>query len=164
MEVGVISIKYGKRKEYVKRRSGKVNYVIIGGDAAGMSAAMQIVRNDENANVVTLEKGEIYSYAQCGLPYVISGAIASTEKLIARNVKTFRDKYGIDAKVRHEVTKVDTEKKIVYAEHTEDERCFEFSYDRLLIATGVRPVMPEWEGRDLQGVHLLKQFRMLSAY
>lgn len=56
MEVGVISIKYGKRKEYVKRRSGKVNYVIIGGDAAGMSAAMQIVRNDENANVVTLEK------------------------------------------------------------------------------------------------------------
>lgn len=59
IEVGVISIKYGKRKEYVKRRSGKVNYVIIGGDAAGMSAAMQIVRNDENANVVTLEKGEI---------------------------------------------------------------------------------------------------------
>lgn len=56
MEVGVISIKYGKRKEYVKRRSGKVNYVIIGGDAAGMSAAMQIVRNDEDANVVTLEK------------------------------------------------------------------------------------------------------------
>ena len=55
IEVGVISIKYGKRKEYVKRRSGKVNYV-IGGDAAGMSAAMQIVRNDENANVVTLEK------------------------------------------------------------------------------------------------------------
>ena len=136
MEVGVISIKYGKRKEYVKRRSGKVNYVIIGGDAAGMSAAMQIVRNDENANVVTLEKGEIYSYAQCGLPYVISGAIASTEKLIARNVKTFRDKYGIDAKVRHEVTKVDTEKKMVYAEHTKTKDVFEFSYDRLLIATG----------------------------
>lgn len=135
IEVGVISIKYGKRKEYVKRRSGKVNYVIIGGDAAGMSAAMQIVRNDENANVVTLEKGEIYSYAQCGLPYVISGAIASTEKLIARNVKTFRDKYGIDAKVRHEVTKVDTEKKIVYAEHTKTKDVFEFSYDRLLIAT-----------------------------
>ena len=111
-----------------------MNYVIIGGDAAGMSAAMQIVRNDENANVVTLEKGEIYSYAQCGLPYVISGAIASTEKLIARNVKTFRDKYGIDAKVRHEVTKVDTEKKIVYAEHTKTKDVFEFSYDRLLIA------------------------------
>ena len=113
-----------------------MNYVIIGGDAAGMSAAMQIVRNDENANVVTLEKGEIYSYAQCGLPYVISGAIASTEKLIARNVKMFRDKYGIDAKVRHEVTKVDTEKKMVYAEHTKTKDIFEFSYDgdyRMLI-------------------------------
>lgn len=44
-----------------------MNYVIIGGDAAGMSAAMQIVRNDKEAKVVTLEKGEIYSYAQCGL-------------------------------------------------------------------------------------------------
>ena len=79
---------------------------------------------------------------KCGLPYVISGAIASTEKLIARNVKMFRDKYGIDAKVRHEVMKVDTEKKIVYAEHTKTKDVFEFSYDRLLIATGVRPVMP----------------------
>ena len=148
MEVGVISIKYGKRKEYVKRRSGKVKYVIIGGDANWYECTMQIVRNDENANVVTLEKGEIYSYAQCGLPYVISGAIASTEKLIARNVKTFREKYGIDAKVRHEVTKVDTEKKMVYAEHTKTKDVFEFSYDRLLIATGVRPVMPEWEGRN----------------
>ena len=45
---------------------------------------------------------------------------------------------------------------MVYAEHTETKDVFEFSYDRLLIATGVRPVMPEWEGRDLQGIHLLK--------
>ncbi|KEK22211.1 FAD-dependent oxidoreductase [Bacillus gaemokensis] len=133
-----------------------MNYVIIGGDAAGMSAAMQIVRNDKNAKVVTLEKGEIYSYAQCGLPYVISGVISSTEKLIARDVKTFRDKYGIDAKVHHEVTRIDTENKIVHGIHINTNDTFQYKYDRLLIATGVRPVMPDWEGSNLRGIHLLK--------
>ncbi|MGG3520278.1 FAD-dependent oxidoreductase [Bacillus pseudomycoides] len=133
-----------------------MNYVIIGGDAAGMSAAMQIIRNDKEAKVVTLEKGEIYSYAQCGLPYVISGVIASTEKLIARDISTFRDKYGIDAKTHHEVTKIDTENKIVHGIHTSENEAFQYKYDRLLIATGVRPVMPDWEGNNLQGVHLLK--------
>ncbi|WP_459500801.1 FAD-dependent oxidoreductase [Bacillus sp. C1] len=133
-----------------------MNYVIIGGDAAGMSAAMQIVRNDKEANVVTLEKGEIYSYAQCGLPYVISGAISSAEKLIARDVKTFRDKYGIHAKTSHEVTKIDTENKIVHGIHTKGQKAFQYQYDRLLIATGVRPVMPNWEGKELAGIHLLK--------
>ncbi|CAI8972982.1 MULTISPECIES: FAD-dependent oxidoreductase [Bacillus] len=133
-----------------------MNYVIIGGDAAGMSAAMQIIRNDKEAKVVTLEKGEIYSYAQCGLPYVISGIIASTKKLIARDISTFRDKYGIDAKTYHEVTKIDTENKIVHGIHTSENEAFQYKYDRLLIATGVRPVMPDWEGNNLQGVHLLK--------
>ncbi|PDY46370.1 FAD-dependent oxidoreductase [Bacillus pseudomycoides] len=133
-----------------------MNYVIIGGDAAGMSAAMQIVRNDKEAKVVTLEKGEIYSYAQCGLPYVISGVIASTKKLIARDISTFRDKYGIDAKTYHEVTKIDTENKIVHGIHTSENQAFQYKYDRLLIATGVRPAMPDWEGNNLQGVHLLK--------
>ncbi|MDF2085039.1 MULTISPECIES: FAD-dependent oxidoreductase [Bacillus] len=133
-----------------------MNYVIIGGDAAGMSAAMQIIRNDKEAKVVTLEKGEIYSYAQCGLPYVISGIIASTKKLIARDISTFRDKYGIDAKTYHKVTKIDTENKIVHGIHTSENEAFQYKYDRLLIATGVRPVMPDWEGNNLQGVHLLK--------
>ncbi|HDX9589471.1 TPA: CoA-disulfide reductase [Bacillus pseudomycoides] len=133
-----------------------MKYVIIGGDAAGMSAAMQIVRNDQEANVITLEKGEFYSYAQCGLPYAISGVIASTEKLIARSVDTFRDTYHIDAKVNHEVTRVDPASKKVYGIHTQTSEPFEFEYDRLLIATGVRPVMPNWKGSDLQGVHLLK--------
>ncbi|MED4163306.1 FAD-dependent oxidoreductase, partial [Halalkalibacterium halodurans] len=84
-----------------------MKYVIIGGDAAGMSAAMEIVRNEEAANITTLEMGSIYSYAQCGLPYVVGGVIPQTEKLIARTIETFRNKYGIDARTNHEVTKID---------------------------------------------------------
>ncbi len=130
--------------------------VIIGGDAAGMSAAMQIIRNDEEAEVVTLEKGDIYSYGQCGLPYVISGKIESSDKLIARSVDTFREKYGIDARVFHEVTNVDTENKVVKGIDLQTGEDFTEDFDKLLIATGVSPVKPEWDGIDLEGIHTLK--------
>ncbi|MBB5174093.1 FAD-dependent oxidoreductase [Texcoconibacillus texcoconensis] len=133
-----------------------MKYVIVGGDAAGMSAAMQIVRNDEEAEIITLERGGIYSYAQCGLPYALSGKIESTEHLIARDIETFREKYGIDARVYHDVEKVDPEEKIVYGTDHESGEHFSISYDRCLIATGANPITPPWEGRDLKGIHHLK--------
>ncbi len=133
-----------------------MKYVIIGGDAAGMSAAMQIVRNASNPEIITLEKGNVYSYGQCGLPYVISGEIPEAEDLIARDVETFRKKYGIDAKTHHEVTSVDTNQKTVSGRHTETGGPFTYSYDRLLVATGVRPIIPDWYGKELEGIHSLK--------
>lgn len=133
-----------------------MKYVIIGGDAAGMSAAMQIVRKGENAEVTTLEEGEIYSYGQCGLPYTISGLIASTEKLISRRVETFREKYGIDAKTNHNVEQIDPDKKAVYGTDNATGSPFEYRYDKLLIATGASPVVPNFKGGDLAGVHILK--------
>jgi NADPH-dependent 2,4-dienoyl-CoA reductase/sulfur reductase-like enzyme len=90
-----------------------MKYVIIGGDAAGMSAAMQIVRHDPQADITVFEKGSIYSYGQCGLPYVVGGLIQSTDNVIARSIETFRSKYGIDARVLHEVTSVSPSKRIV---------------------------------------------------
>ncbi len=133
-----------------------MKYVIIGGDAAGMSAAMQIVRNDPDAEVTTLEKGDIYSYGQCGLPYVISGQIPEAEDLIARDVETFREKYGINATVYNEVRSVDTDKKTVSGKNIETDEDFTYEYDRLLVATGVRPIVPDWNGRELNGIHTLK--------
>ncbi|WP_100374196.1 FAD-dependent oxidoreductase [Bacillus sp. FJAT-45037] len=128
-----------------------MKYVIIGGDAAGMSAAMQIVRQDTDAKVVTLEMGEYYSYAQCGLPYAVGGLIdGGTEELVARDVETFREKYGIDARVNHKVTAVDPKEKVVSGDG------FEVSYDKLLIATGARPVLPDWDGSHLEGIHTIK--------
>ncbi len=127
-----------------------MKYVIIGGDAAGMSAAMQIVRADDQAEVTTLEMGTVYSYAQCGLPYVVGGVIDSFDSLIARDVETFREKYGIDARVNHEVTAVDVENQTVSGEG------FQLEYDKLLIATGANPVLPPWDGADLDGIHTIK--------
>ncbi|TSB44767.1 FAD-dependent oxidoreductase [Alkalicoccobacillus porphyridii] len=128
-----------------------MDYVIIGGDAAGMSAAMQIVRNDKGANVTVLESGNYYSYAQCGLPYLLSGVVEDEEQLVARDVQTFREKHGIDARVEHTVTSIDTKKKTVSGDH------FTVPYDKLLIATGARPIVPsDWGGGSLGRIHTLK--------
>lgn len=133
-----------------------MRYVIIGGDAAGMSAAMQIVRNSSDHEIITLERGSTYSYGQCGLPYVVSGKIESTEKLIARSAETFQEKYGINTKIQHEVTAVDPKNKTVSGTDLKTNKPFEFSYDRLLIATGVDPIIPDWDGINLSGIFSLK--------
>jgi NADPH-dependent 2,4-dienoyl-CoA reductase/sulfur reductase-like enzyme len=130
--------------------------LIIGGDAAGMSAAMQMVRNSSGHEITVLEKGGVYSYGQCGLPYVISGKIESTDELIARTPSTFKEKYGIDARVFHEVQKVDVENKMVSGINHSNGETFSLPYDRLLIATGVSSVIPKWEGVTLPGIFSLK--------
>jgi NADPH-dependent 2,4-dienoyl-CoA reductase/sulfur reductase-like enzyme len=134
----------------------KMKILIIGGDAAGMSAAMQMVRNSSGHEITVLEKGGVYSYGQCGLPYVISGKIESTDELIARTPSTFKEKYGIDARVFHEAQKVDIENKMVSGINHSNSETFSLPYDRLLIATGVSSVIPEWEGVTLPGIFSLK--------
>ncbi|WP_144494395.1 CoA-disulfide reductase [Bacillus sp. WP8] len=133
-----------------------MKYVMIGGDAAGMSCAMQIYREDPNAHIVAFEKGEIFSYGQCGLPYLIGGLIDHHRKLIARSAETFREKYGIDARCLHEVTSIDPEQKTVSGHHTKTKEPFTESYDRLLIATGASPVTLDLDSQPLEGVHVLK--------
>lgn len=133
-----------------------MRYVIIGGDAAGMSAAMQIVRTDANARVTTLEQGQVYSYAQCGLPYAISRNVKSLDQLVARTPEVFRDRYGIDARIHHKVQKVDVKNNRVEGIQTQTGESFELEYDKLLIATGARPIVPAWLGIQLPGVYPLK--------
>ncbi|WP_147802830.1 FAD-dependent oxidoreductase [Alkalicoccus halolimnae] len=129
--------------------------VIIGGDAAGMSAAMQVVHKRKDAEITVLERGPIYSYAQCGLPYFIGGVVEDTESLIARPVSFFREK-GIDARVHHEVTDVDADKQTVSGNVLDTGETFELEYDTLLVATGGSPNRLSVEGADLEGIHVLK--------
>ncbi|MDQ0257174.1 NADPH-dependent 2,4-dienoyl-CoA reductase/sulfur reductase-like enzyme [Evansella vedderi] len=130
--------------------------VIIGGDAAGMSAAMQIVRNSEVAEITVLEKGKYYSYAQCGLPYYIGSVIDSSEKLIARKRETFQDEYDIDARIFHEVREINPKERTVKGWDLINDKSFEIPYEKCLIATGAAPIFPKWEGGELHGIHVLK--------
>ncbi|MHA6252743.1 CoA-disulfide reductase [Oceanobacillus sp. CAU 1775] len=133
-----------------------MRYVIVGGVAAGMSAAMQIVRTDKNADITVLERGTDYSYGQCGLPYVINGLIPSATDVIARSVDTFRSKYGINARINSEVTHIDSKHQFVEGYYSHNQESIRFEYDRLLIATGASPKLPDWEGKNLKGTHMLK--------
>lgn len=127
--------------------------VVIGGDAAGMSAASQARRRNDDLEIVALEKGSYTSYAACGIPYFVAGEVTDLEDLVARSPQQFRDKQRIDVRTEHEVTAVDTSTGHVEVHDRAHGRTFTLGYDQLLVATGGRPVRPDLDGIDLDFVH-----------
>ncbi len=125
--------------------------VVIGGDAAGMSAASQIKRRQKEWQVTVLEKGRFTSYASCGIPYYLAGDVAELDDLVVVTPEEFRDKRGIDVRMGWEATAIDTQEKVV-AVRTDGDGIETLPYDRLLIATGASPIVPGWPGIELSGV------------
>ena len=130
--------------------------VIIGGDAAGMSAAMQVRRMRPEQAITVFEEGPTTSYAACGMPYYVQGLVQKAENLIARRAEVFREKHDIDARVGHRVEGIDIEKKTVRVRDLETERIFPQAYNRLLVATGAVPLRPgKLPGIGAEGIHTL---------
>lgn len=130
----------------------KDRLVIIGGDAAGMSAAAKVRREQPERDIVVFERTAHTSYSACGMPYLIGGLIDTPEKLIARSPETFREQYGIDVRTRHEVTAIDPEHQRLHVFDLQRNRKSEEHYDQLLIATGARPFCPDVAGSDAEGI------------
>ncbi|MBM7704759.1 CoA-disulfide reductase [Metabacillus iocasae] len=129
--------------------------VIIGGVAAGMSAASQLRRLNEEVEIVVFEKGKHVSYGACGLPYYISGIIQDEEELIARTKEEFQ-KRRIDIHTLHEVVEVnETKKEVVVVDHQASTQK-RVSYDKLVIATGTSPIRPPFMKDDMENVFTLK--------
>ncbi|WML33101.1 CoA-disulfide reductase [Clostridium sp. OS1-26] len=129
--------------------------IVIGGVAAGMSAASKMKRVDSSAEIVVYEKGPFVSYGACGLPYYVSGINEDYTKMIARTKEEF-EKTGMKINLKHEVVKVEPESKQILVKDLENDRLFMDSYDKLMIATGTVPVVPPLKGKDLKGVYVLK--------
>jgi len=87
--------------------------VIIGGDAAGMSAASKIKRAHPSAEVIVFERGPHISYSACGMPYWIGGVIESDQRLIVLTPENARTRRGIDVRIGHTVTALDAAAKTV---------------------------------------------------
>lgn len=130
--------------------------VIIGGDAAGMSAASKLMRERPRANVIVFERGEYISYSACGMPYWIAGIVPTAESLVVMTPAEARDKRHIDVRTRHEVTAIDPAAKTVTVRKLDSEETFVQPYQKLLIATGASAVKPPLPGIDLPGVFTLK--------
>jgi NADPH-dependent 2,4-dienoyl-CoA reductase/sulfur reductase-like enzyme len=127
--------------------------VIVGGDAAGMSAASNARRANDDLEIVVLEKGPWTSYSACGIPYFVAGDVESIDDLIVRTPQEFRDNLRIDVRTEHEVTAIDTDAGHVEVQDLSRGRGFTLGYDELLIATGGEPVRPDVPGVDLEFVH-----------
>jgi NADPH-dependent 2,4-dienoyl-CoA reductase/sulfur reductase-like enzyme len=128
--------------------------VVIGGDAAGMSAASQArrLRGPDDLEILAFERGRFTSFAACGIPYWIAGLIEERDRLVARAPEVFREKQGIDVRTRHEVVAIDTDQRTVRVRDLDADREHEHAYDQLLVATGATPLRPPVPGMDADGV------------
>lgn len=130
--------------------------VIIGGNAAGMSAASKARRNDPDAEIIVLEKSGDISYGACGLTYFISGEIEKAESLIAVPYQEFIEKRKIDVRLHHEALAFDAHKKLIQVKDVVNKRVYTLDYERLIICSGASSVWPEIPGNDLQNVFSLR--------
>ncbi len=143
-----------------------MNFLVIGGDAAGMSAASRAKRHRPDLNVTVLEKTADVSYSACGMPYNIADPDRSIEDLVVRRAEVFREKQGIDLKTGIEATAIDPASRTVSTRDAEG-REKGMRYDKLLIATGAIPIKPDIPGIGLPGVMVLKSLthgRALKAF
>ncbi|MGW5939431.1 FAD-dependent oxidoreductase [Streptomyces celluloflavus] len=129
--------------------------VVVGGDAAGMSAASQArrQRKPDELEIVAFERSHFTSYSACGIPYWVGGTVDGPEALIARSPEEHRAR-GIDLRMRTEVTELDLDRGRVRARDLdEDGRESWTGFDKLVLATGARPRRPALPGIDAPGVH-----------
>jgi NADPH-dependent 2,4-dienoyl-CoA reductase/sulfur reductase-like enzyme len=131
--------------------------IVVGGDAAGMSAASQARRRraSDDLEIVAYERSSWVSYSACGEPYHIAGYVDPLEALVARTPEQFARR-DIEVHIRHEVTAIDVADKTVTIHRLDDDAVFDDHYDHLLIATGATAYRPGITGRDLDGVHELR--------
>ena len=129
--------------------------IVIGGVAAGMSAASKLRRVLPDAQIAVYERGGYLSYGACGLPYYIGGFNDDPGRLIARTREQY-DKMGIETHLHHEVLSVDPDARRVRVKDHDSGREFEDAYDALMIAVGCNSVAPKVPGADLPSVFYLK--------
>lgn len=129
--------------------------IIIGGIAAGMSAAAKFKRLSPKDDVIVYEKGDIVSFGACGLPYYAGGFFDDTREMIARTPEEFRES-GVEIHTKHEVIDVDFSSKSLKVKNITTGEILEENYDKLMIASGARAIIPPIKNIDLENVVTLK--------
>ena len=141
--------------------------IVVGGDAAGMAAAMQARRRQPYLEIVTLEKGAWTSYSACGIPYLVAGDVGSLDQLVARSPQEFRELHRIDVRLHHEVVAIDHAARRLDVRDHQRQRTVQLGYDQLHYAAGARPTRPDLPGIRLdhvKGVQTLDDAKVLLEY
>lgn len=118
--------------------------IIVGGVAGGMSAATRLRRLMEDAEIIVFEKGPFVSFANCGLPYYISGEIAEHDGLLLQTPESLRNRFNLDVRPYHEVININPDLQTVTVQTSNGE--IMESYDKLILSPGAKPVIPPLKG------------------
>lgn len=137
--------------------------IIVGGAAGGASAAARLRRLDEKAKITLIERSAHISPAHCGLAYCIGGVVDEPEALLSHSPEGFSQRYNVDVRLNSEVTEIDRYGHSVKAKNSETGRGFTLKYDKLILATGACPIVPEIPGIDDPRVFTLHSFKDMSA-
>jgi len=142
----VIRLMAGFHNEHdVKRKESTMvrKIVIVGGVAAGASAAARIRRLDTHARIIMFERGEHVSFSNCCLPYHLSGTIEDSNSLVLMSPERFAKQYDIEARVQCEVVRILPDEKKVTVQDLRSGDTYEEAYDKLVLAPGANPIMPK---------------------
>ena len=137
--------------------------LIVGGVAGGATTAARLRRVSEDSEIIIFEKGPYVSFANCGLPYHISGTIKEREQLLVTSIEDLRDLLNLDVRANQEVLSINRENKTVTVRDLLNQRDYSESYDKLLLSTGASPIVPPLPGVDHEGVFVLHSIPELDA-
>jgi NADPH-dependent 2,4-dienoyl-CoA reductase/sulfur reductase-like enzyme len=128
--------------------------VVIGGDAAGMSAVSQARRRrgPDDLEIVVFERGRHTSYSACGIPYLVADVVHDAEQLIARRPEVFRSRFATEVHLRHEVVGIDLDRRVLTVRDLVAGGERDEPFDHLMVATGATPVRPKLPGADADGI------------
>ena len=130
--------------------------IVMGGTAAGLSAASKAKRLQPDLEIEVFEKSGYISYGACGLPYFVGGIIENPEDLVSLTVEQITQQRGIPTYIHHEVIRINRKEKTVTVKNMDTEEESVHTYDKLVIATGARPVRPSIPGIEAKGIYYLR--------
>ena len=133
--------------------------IIIGGVAAGTSAAAKARRNNETAEIKIFDQDEDMSYSVCGLPYYIGTEVKTREELVPRDAAFFKKKYNVDVYMGHQAVAIDIARKVITVKNLRSQEKFEEAYERLILATGASVRIPSIPGIEKENVFSLRNVR-----
>ena len=137
--------------------------IIVGGAAGGASAAARLRRLDEKAKITIIERGGYVSCAHCGLAYCIGGVVDEPDALLIRSPEVFQQRYNVDVRLRCEALEINRHDSALKIKNLQTGRSFHLKFDKLILATGASPVVPEIPGIDDERVYVLHSFEDMAA-
>ena len=130
--------------------------LIVGGVAGGATAATRLRRLSEENEIIIFEKGPYVSFANCGLPYHISGTIEKRDALLLQTPESLKERYNLDVRVLSEVLSISTEEKKITIKNLQSDEIYTETYDKLLLSPGAEPIKPPFEGIESDKIFTLR--------